>query len=87
MSQHNQKRVLHHLGCSKVASEPRYLDPSLTVALCGGPTGEGHRVLHGGAQPRVTTVGVADSSSIDVERGVLGGESGCSQRVGGVSEG
>lgn len=59
----------------------------LTVALRGGSGCQGNRVLHGGSEAWVAAVGVAESGSIDVERGVLGREGRRRQGVGRVSEG
>lgn len=64
-----------------------HTSPLPTIALCGGTGCQGNRVLYGGTQARVPTVGVAESGSVDVERGILGGEGRCCQGVGGVSEG
>lgn len=44
-------------------------------------------MLHGGSETRVAAVGVAESGSVDVERGVLGREGRRRQGVGRVSEG
>lgn len=44
-------------------------------------------MLHGGPEARVATVGVAESGSVDVERGVLGREGRRRQGVGRVSKG
>lgn len=70
-----------------IISTPSPPSPVLTVALCGGAGRQGNRVLHGSAQARVSAVGVAESGSVDVEWGVLGGEGRRRQGVGGVSEG
>lgn len=59
----------------------------LTVGLRGGSGRQGNRVLHGGSEARVAAVGIAESSSVDVERGILGREGRCRQGVGRVSEG
>ena len=59
----------------------------LTVALCSSAGRQGNGVLHGSAEARVSAVGVAESGSVDVELGVLGGEGWRGQGVGGVSEG
>jgi len=68
---------------------PRLLDhtPNLTVALSSSAGRQGNGVLHGSAQAGESTVTIAKASSVDVELGVLGGEGGCGQGVGGVSQG
>lgn len=44
-------------------------------------------MLHGGAKAWIAAIGVAESCSVDVERGILGGKGRCGQRVGRVGEG
>ncbi|TNN87783.1 hypothetical protein EYF80_002130 [Liparis tanakae] len=66
---------------------PRPLDhtPNLTVALSSSGGRQGNGVLHGSAQAGESTVTIAKASSVDVELGVLGGEGGCGQGVGGAA--
>ncbi len=62
------------LSIPSLSSPVVHGSPILTVALSSSAGRQGNGMLHGSAQARVSTVTVAESGSVDVELGVLGGE-------------